>query len=167
MEYLTKNPGFWLIEIGFPGRNLSYVCYVNVTTESTLKSILCTIDFSKSTRHSLEWAVSMAHQLRAHLSILYTYRLIQPRSGEIFNQKKIIEQEAKQKFEALEKELLLDRGISYDFKIEVGFVLTGLRIIQKKNTVNFVVMDKHVGANNNENFDELMEHIHVPMLLIP
>lgn len=140
---------------------------VNATPESPQKTILCTIDFSQSTRHSLEWAVSMAHQLRAHLSILYTYRLIQPRSGEIFNQKKIIEQEAKQKFEVLEKEYLLDTGISYDFKIEVGFVSDRIEDHAKKNAVNFVVMDKHVRTNSNESFDELMEHIHVPMLLIP
>lgn len=140
---------------------------MNTTTEPSLKTILCTIDFSQSTRHSLEWAVSMANQLRAHLSILYTYRLIQPRSGEIFNQKKIIEQEAKQKFEALEKEYLVGKGISYDFKIEVGFVSDRIEDHAKKNSVNFVVMDKHVRANSNESFDELMEHIHVPMLLIP
>lgn len=132
-----------------------------------MKTILCTIDFSKSTRHSLEWAVSMTRHLRAHLSILYTYRLIQPRSGEIFNQKKIIEEEAKQKFEALEKEYLLDKGISYDFKIEIGFVSDRIEDHAKKNAVNFVVMDKNVRTNSNESFDELMEHIHVPMLLIP
>lgn len=142
---------------------------MNVTTESSLKTILCTIDFSQSTRHSLEWAVTMARQLRAHLSILYTYRLIQSRTGEIVvvNLKKNIEQEARQKFEALEKQYLLGEGISYDFKIEVGFVSDRIEDRAKKNSLDFVVMDKSMRANSNESFEELMEHIHVPMLVIP
>lgn len=144
-----------------------YVCYVNVTPESSLKTILCTIDFSQSTQHSLEWAVSMARQLRAHLSILYTYRLIQLRNGEIVHLKKGIEQEARQKFEALEKQYLSGEGISYDFKIEVGFVSDRIEDRAKKNSLDFVVMDKSMRTNSNESFEELMEHIHVPMLVVP
>ena len=141
---------------------------MNITTEPALKTILCTIDFSLSTRHSLEWAISIARHLRAHLSILYTYRLIQPRSGEIFNQKKVIEQEAKQKFEAIEKELLLDQGISYDFKVEVGFISDRIEDRAKRNSVDFVVIDKQMRTIiTQESFQELMEHIHVPMLLVP
>jgi nucleotide-binding universal stress UspA family protein len=140
---------------------------VKVTTESTTKTILCTVDFSSSTRHSLEWAVSLAQHMRAHLSVLYTYRLIQPRSGEIVNIKKIIEQEAKQKIEVLEKEYLQPSGISYDFKIEVGFVTDRIEDRAKKNTLDFVVMDKTMRSNSNESFDDLVEHIHVPMLLVP
>ncbi len=136
-------------------------------TESSLKTILCTIDFSQSTRHSLEWAVSLTRQMRAHLTVLYTYRLIQPRSGEIVHLKKAIEQEARQKFDALEKEYLMDKGISYDFKIEVGFVTDRIEDRVKKNSLDFVVMDKTMRSNSNESFDELMEHIHVPMLLVP
>lgn len=140
---------------------------MNITSETSLKTILCTIDFSKSTRHSLEWAVAMAHHLRAHLSILYTYRLIQARSSEIFNQKKTIEQEALKKFEILEKQCLLEQGISYDFQIEVGFVSDRIEDHAKKNHINFVIMDKTMRSNSNESFDDLVEHIHVPMLLVP
>jgi universal stress protein A len=136
-------------------------------TESSLKTILCTIDFSQSTRHSLEWAVALTRQMRAHLTVLYTYRLIQPRSGEIVHLKKVIEQEAHQKFEALEKEYLADKGVSYDFKIEVGFVTDRIEDRIKKNLLDFVVMDKPMRSNGNESFEELMEHIHVPMLLVP
>lgn len=109
----------------------------------------------------------MARQLRAHLTILYTYRLIQPRSGEIFNQKKVIEQEAKQKFEVLERDYLANTGVSYDFKIEVGFITDRIEDRAKKNTLDFVVMDKTMRANSNESLEELMEHIHVPLLFVP
>lgn len=144
-----------------------YVCKVKSATESTVKTILCTVDFSESTRHSLEWAVSMARHMRAHLSILYIYRLIQPLPGEIINIKKIIEQEATQKFEILEKEYLQHTGIPYDFKIEVGFVSDRIEDRAKNNSLDFVVMDKAMKSNNNESFEELIEHIHVPMLLVP
>lgn len=140
---------------------------MNVITESTVKTILCTIDFSKSSRHSVEWAVSMARHMRAHLSILYTYRLIQPRSGEVLTMKKVIEQEARQKFQKLEAELLVDQGISYDFKIEVGFISDRIEDHAKRHPLDFVVMDKNMKVNSNESFEELMEHIHVPMLLVP
>lgn len=109
----------------------------------------------------------MARHMRAHLSILYTYRLIQPRSDEIITMKKFIEQEAREKFKVLEKELLAKEGISYDFKIEVGFVSDRIEDHAKKNPLDFVVMDKTMRTNSNESLDELMEHIHVPMLVVP
>lgn len=109
----------------------------------------------------------MARQMRAHLSILHVYRLIQPRSGEIVEQKKSIEREARQKFEKLEKEYLTDQGISYDFKIEVGFVSDRIEDRIRKNSLDFIIMDKSMKASSNETYEELMEQIHVPMLLVP
>lgn len=138
-----------------------------MASESSQKTILCTIDFSPSTGQSLEWAVMMARQLRAHLSILYTYRLIQPRSGEIVHLKKDIEQEARKNFEALEKQYLSAEDISYDFKIEVGFVSDRIEDHAKKNTLDFVVINKTMHTNSPESFDELMGHVHVPLLVVP
>ena len=132
-----------------------------------MKTILCTVDFSPSTRQSPAWGVSMAKQMRAHLSVLHAYRLIQTRSGEIVEQKKILEREAYKKFEMLEKECLSGQGISYDFKIEVGFVSDRIEDRAKKNLLDFIVMDKNLKTNSNESFEELMEHIHVPILVIP
>lgn len=109
----------------------------------------------------------MARQLRAHLSILYTYRLIQSSSGEIVHFKKNIEHEARQKFEILEKEYLLSNGISYDFKVEVGFVSDRIEDRVRKDSPDFVILDKTLRANSNESFEELMENIHVPLLIVP
>lgn len=132
-----------------------------------MKTILCTIDFSQSTRQSITWAVALATQLRAHLSILYTYRLNQARAGEIITMKKVIEEEARQKFAELEKECLVNSGVSYDFSIEVGFVSDRIEDRAKKNPLDFLVMDKTMKVNSNESLEELMEHIHVPMLVVP
>ncbi len=135
--------------------------------ESTVKVILCTIDFSQSTRQSIAWAVSMALQLRAHVSILYTYRLNQARSGEVVAMKKIIEQEALQKFHELEKACLVNSGVSYDFSIEVGFVSDRIEDHARRNSLDFLIIDRAMKTNSNESFEELMEHIHVPMLVVP
>lgn len=140
---------------------------MNIVPSAVRKTILCTIDFSQSTGQTIDWAITIAQQMRAHLSILYTYRLIQSRGGEIVHLKKSIEEEAKQKFLFIEKSHLSNKGISYDFKIEVGFISDRIESHAKRNTLDFLVIDKSVKANNNETLEELLEHIHVPMLLVP
>lgn len=81
--------------------------------------------------------------------------------------KKVIEQEAQQKFRTLEKNYLTNQGIAYDFKIEVGFISDRIEDHAKKNDLSFLVMDKTMKGNSNESLDELANHIHVPMLLVP
>lgn len=78
-----------------------------------------------------------------------------------------MEDEARQKFTFIEKNHLAGQGISYDFKIEVGFVSDRIEDHAKRNTLNFLVLDKNIKIDNNETLEELLEHIHVPMLLIP
>src|SRR6187551_480248 len=102
-------------------------------------SILCTIDLSESSKPAIRWAVTLAQQLKLPLTILYTYRLLQYRNGEILQLKRKMEDEAKQQFMEFEKELLMDRGISYNFKTEVGFVTDRIEDHAKKNSLSFLV----------------------------
>ena len=157
-----------MIKIPFFGPSTSYVRNVkaNSRPNTMAKTILCTIDLSESSKQAIQWAVTMALQLKAHLTVLYTYRLI-ARSGEIVQLKRQIEQEAQAQFQQLEKLYLEGRGISYDFRTEVGFVSDRIEDHAKKNNLNFVVMDKNLSADNNETFSEMMQHIHVPTLLVP
>lgn len=131
------------------------------------KTILCTIDFSDSSKQAVEWAVTIARQLKAHLTVLYTYRLLHARNGEVLQLKKKMEDDAQQHFVQLEKDLLRDKGITYDFRTEVGFVSDRIEDHAKKNNLNFLVMDKNISTKSKENFDELMEHLNVPTLLVP
>lgn len=130
-------------------------------------SILCTIDLSESSKPAVRWAVTMAQQMKTHLTILYTYRLLQYRNGEALQLKRKMEDEARQIFLLLETELLAGKGISYDFKTEIGFVTDRIEDHAKKNTLSFLVMNKHANDAGKETIDELMEHIHVPVLLVP
>lgn len=131
------------------------------------KAILCTIDFSESSKQALRCAAALARDLRTHLTILYTYRLIREKNVEIFKRKKEIEEEATLNFLAIEKELLKDLGISYDFKTEVGFVADRVEAYAEKTPISFLVIDKNMAADSKETFDELMESTQVPMVIVP
>jgi len=130
-------------------------------------SILCTIDLSESSKPAIRWAVALAQQLKMPLTILYTYRLLQYRNGEVLQLKRKMEDEAKQQFKEFEKELLIDRGVSYNFKTEVGFVTDRIEDHARKNSLSFLVMNKNANDSGKETIDDLMEHIHVPVLLVP
>lgn len=131
-------------------------------------TILCVIDMSKSSKETIRWGVTMAQHLKAQLTILYTYRLIPTKTGEIVQLKKKIEENALQKFKTFEKELLIDKDISYEFRTEIGFVSDRIEDHVKKNGLNFLVINKNININiNKETLDNPLEHIQVPMLLIP
>jgi hypothetical protein len=78
-----------------------------------------------------------------------------------------MEEEALLKFSELEKEILLDRDISYDFRMEVGFINDRVEFFVKKNPIKFLVVDKEMSAKNKESFEALVEHINVPLVIIP
>jgi hypothetical protein len=157
---LTKVPLFEIAKI--------YVCTVTATIPNPNESsVLCTIDFSRSSREALQWAIQLAKQLNAHVTVLYTYRLIQNRSGEALQLKRDIEASASYQFGLLEKEILEGSGISYDFKVEIGFMADRIEDYAKKNALNFLITNKNIHNGGRESFDELIEHIRVPLLVVP
>jgi nucleotide-binding universal stress UspA family protein len=129
-------------------------------------AILCTIDFSEPSKEVLKYAVNLAKQFNSHITILYTYRLLNS-NGELVEIKRKIEEQAKQSFAVLENEVLKGSGVSYDFKIEVGFVSNRVREYAKKNGVSFLVMGKKMNGSSKESFDELAENIQVPLVIVP
>lgn len=105
--------------------------------------------------------------MRAHLSIRFAYRLVQSRGGDVVHLKRSIEEEARQKFLHIEHDHLTGKGVAYDFEIEVGFVSDRICDYAKKYNLNMIIMDKHVNTHSGETFEELMNSLRVPMLLIP
>jgi len=114
----------------------------------------------------LQCAASLAKELRAHLTVLYTYRLI-TRNEEVFQSKKKIEEEAAKNFATLEDNMLKDMGISYDFKTEVGFVSDRIEAHARKTPLGFLVIDKNMTIESRETFDDLVENMRVPMVIVP
>ncbi len=131
------------------------------------KGVLCTIDFSESSREALRTAVSLAQLLKSRLTVLYPYRLLNTHNGEATDLKKKIEEKALQHFSVLEAEILSGSGVPYEFKVEVGFISNRVRDYAKKNGVSFVVMGNKMNSSNNESFDELAEHIQMPLVIVP
>jgi hypothetical protein len=131
-------------------------------------SILCVIDFSDSSRNTLQWAITKAYKLKTHLTILFPYRLTRPPNGKsIASMKKEIEDEAILSFKSFEKDLLLDKGISYDFKSEVGFVGDRVDDHIKNNEIKFLVIDKNMRFDNKESFDYLVDRSQIPLVIVP
>ena len=139
-----------------------------VDSSSMSLSILCVIDFSESSKKALEWAAENARTYESHLTVLYSYRLIDIRNGEnIIELRRKIEDEANRNFKILENDLLLNKHISYDFKTEVGFIAGRVEEHVKNHPINFLVIDKNLRMSNKESFDDLMENTQVPLLIIP
>jgi hypothetical protein len=128
--------------------------------------ILCTTDFSGSSKEALKWSIGQAQKTHCHLTVLYAYRLLK-QTGEVIAMKRKIEEEASTNFAALEKELLSGTGISYDFKSEVGFVADRVEAYAKKNQVSFLVMGKSMTTQNKETFDELVDKLKIPLVIVP
>ena len=128
---------------------------------------MCIIDFTESSNSAIGWAILMCQQLRAHLCILHTYRLLPSKTGELTNWKKNREEEAQQKFNILEKQHLIGKGLSYEFKMEIGFVADRLEEYAKYNNLDFIIMDNKTDFSGYETFHALFNHLPAPILLIP
>jgi nucleotide-binding universal stress UspA family protein len=131
------------------------------------KGILCAIDFSDSSKAALRWSIDIARELNHHLTVLYTYRLLRPYHGEVIDMKRKIEDEALKHFADLEKELLIDQGVSYDFKTEVGFVADRAKDHIKNSGVKLLVVGQKMSSSNKQSFDELVADLQMPLVIVP
>jgi nucleotide-binding universal stress UspA family protein len=131
-----------------------------------MKKILCTIDFSDSSRQALKYSAKLAKESGSPLTILYAYRLVKS-NGEAVAMKKKIEADAAANFAVLEKELLAGSGISYEFRTEVGFVDDRIEEHARKNNVSFLVMGKSMSSGTKETFNELVSHLQIPLVIVP
>jgi hypothetical protein len=131
-----------------------------------MTSILCIIDFSKSSKQILMQACKLAKQLKYHLTVLYCYRLNGISTGLIADIKKIKEREALQQFTAWESEFIKGFEIEYDFRSEVGFLIHRVEDYLKREHAGFLMMDKNMKRDNTETFRELLGQTSVPIILI-
>jgi nucleotide-binding universal stress UspA family protein len=132
-----------------------------------MNNILCTTDFSEASKRALVWAVNFSKEEGSDLTILYTYRLTKNVAEELVQWKKKVEEEANNKFTAFEKEFLKNIGIKYEFKVEIGFVTDRIEEHARKNHLRFIVIDRTMCTRNKETFEDLIENISVPMVIIP
>jgi nucleotide-binding universal stress UspA family protein len=131
------------------------------------KGILCVIDFSDSSKEALRWSIRLAQEVNAHLTVLYTYRFLQPYNGEALEMKRRIEEEAANKFAQLEKEILLGKGIDYSVKTEIGFIADRAKDHAKRNGADLLVVGNKLSSANKQSFDELVADIQMPLVIVP
>lgn len=143
------------------------ICLYEYPSQKMKKGILCAIDFSTSSKEALRWSIELAKKLNHHLTILYIYRLLRPYHGDVVDMKRKIEDEALKNFSELEKELLLNQGVSYDFKTEVGFVADRAKDHVKKNGVDLLVVGQKMNSSNKQSFDELVADLQMPLVIVP
>lgn len=137
-----------------------------IAGETMNNNIICATDFSESSKDALRWSILLASQLKSHLTILFTYRLLNTH-GEIVELKKNIEKNAEENFARLEQEFLKGKEISYDFKIEVGFVSNRVRDYAKKNATSLLVMGSGDTSATREPLNDLVESIQIPLVIVP
>ena len=129
------------------------------------RKILCVIDFSESTEEILRYSTQLAKKLNLALTVLYAYRLVQAWEGRAVETKKQIEKEALNKFHELEKNIL-DAGVTYDFKIEVGFVDDRIKDFTKKNDLSHLVVDKKLNDIYGQSFEEIVSQNKNPLVIV-
>jgi nucleotide-binding universal stress UspA family protein len=131
-------------------------------------TILCLIDFSESSRKSVEWAMGMAKKLEADLTVVYPYRLdVAGKREDVVQGKKDRDTKAVRDFEKMTKDILKDDETKCEFFSEVGFIPDRVEEHVRKRNVLFVVMMKDFALPQKEVFTELLERIQVPLVVIP
>jgi nucleotide-binding universal stress UspA family protein len=131
------------------------------------KSILCALDFSESSLNALKWAAELSSRFNCHLTVLYAYRLLQTTREDVVQLKKKNEEIATRKFEALENDYLNGKVISFDFTAEVGFLTDRIEDHLRKNSILMMVIGKNMNSTNQENLEDLMKRVKIPVVVIP
>jgi len=136
-----------------------------------MKSIVCALDFSESSDKALEVASALARQHKAHLSILFSYRLLPAElSDEASTLKNRIVTEAREKFVALEKKYGLPGTVEYEFKTEIGFLADRVESFARKKNVDLVVLSEEQAHTMNDqrgrDLKEILEELNIQHLII-
>lgn len=131
------------------------------------KSILCAIDFSESSLNALKWAAEFSARFNTHLTVLYPYRLLQTSKEDVVELKKKNVELATRKFEALENDYLNGKVTSFEFSPEVGFLTDRIEDHLRKNSILMMVIGKNMNSTNQENLDDLINQVKVPVVVIP
>ncbi len=142
---------------------------MSVMSKST---ILCAIDFSDSSLQALRWTLQLAELTHAQVTILFCYRLITAADNEEFlDLKKNMEDEARRKFNELERTLIDGQAVPYKFVSEVGFFSFRIEMFLRKSPVNLLVLGNSIVQNFDDHkslpFEQFLKNCKVPVVIVP
>ena len=132
---------------------------------------MCAIDFSPSSLNALHWALREGKLINAHVTILFCYRLIPGHSSLLPDIKRSIEQEANQRFQKIETDLIKADSPAYEFITEVGFYSARIASVVESLSVCMVVMGNTIVDSFNDDhypaFEEFLLKSIVPVIVVP
>jgi nucleotide-binding universal stress UspA family protein len=141
-------------------------------TLHAMRPILCVIDLTKSSAAVLDTAVRIARAFKAHLVILFPYRLINyTYTGELSAVNLKLVNDAKAKFDVLKQNGEIASHFSYEFLPEIGFSYD--RIVSFLNTSEadmVVIGQQQANAMNELNtstLQDLIKNSKLPFTIVP
>lgn len=139
---------------------------------SRMKPILCVIDLTESAVQVLEVAARMAYAYKSHLTILFPYRLIDNEyRGEMSKLKGKLEQEAREKFLSIKKQVPVLDEVSHEFQQEIGFLADRISSFVRWNKVESVVIGQRQANLMNEvnqlPLQSLITKLKIPFMIVP
>jgi Universal stress protein family len=140
--------------------------------QGVMKQILCVIDLSASSEKVLEVAARIASAWRAHLVVLYPYRLIDyGHTGDMSTLRRKLEAEACEKFYILQRGVPNMESLSHEFKPEIGFVADRVIDYTKTNSIAMVIVAQPQTDSGNDlksfNVQSLIRNSKVPFVIVP
>lgn len=131
-------------------------------------SILCVIDFSEASHEALKAAVGVAGSTGSRLSVLYPYRLNQPRNvPDLATWRKSIDADATSNFYRMTTNLFKETNVLWEFKPEVGFLNDRVEAFVQKNNVGLVVISTELSKASHEAFIHMLENLKCPLMIVP
>jgi K+-sensing histidine kinase KdpD len=137
-------------------------------TETVNGTVLCLIDFSKEAGDVLHAAIKIAAASKSDLTVLYPYRLNQPRSiSDITQWKRSIDADANNNFKRMTESLLKEYPVTCHFKSEVGFLNDRVAAYAEKNKIGMIILGKQMMMANHEAISPMLNNLEYPLLIIP
>ncbi|HEX7015052.1 MAG TPA: universal stress protein [Cyclobacteriaceae bacterium] len=130
--------------------------------------ILCPIDFSETSIEALKYAIQMANKEGSCVTVLYSYRLIQPdQEEEILKFRNRIELRARERFCMLEPFFHNGTVTDHEFLIEIGFFADCILRQVRENGVDKIVMDRNMRRLITERpQDVFLRTLPVPVIIV-
>jgi len=136
-----------------------------------MNPILCALDLTPSSKHSMRVALEMANQYKTKVIGLFAYRLVQPATGTVSDYRKSVEKQAKDDFEQMIRQMNFNGSVNYEFRSEIGFLTDRIDDYLHKSEVGMLVMSQDMADSINEHKGLSLQHfIHslkVPLLIVP
>lgn len=131
-------------------------------------SILCVIDFSEASKDAFKTAFSIADSTKSSLTVVYPYRLNQPKNVPSMSEwKRSLEIDASSSFNRMTSNMLKNSSVVCEFKPEVGFVNDRIEAFTEKNDVRVVVLSAELARTSDGAFLNMLPNLRCPLLIVP